>query len=169
MKQILGRALSPSLAISALALSLALGGGTVWAAGLISTSQIQNGAVTTPKLADGAVTAPKLAAEVCHNVTGFKNGWKNLPKIDGFHAAQFCTDALGFVHLEGVLTGGTASTVAFRLPKFARPRFNHAFAVAAGFGSPALEDVDVFANGDVFLNGAVSTAVALDGVTFKSH
>jgi hypothetical protein len=177
MKRILGRALSPSLAISALALSLALGGGSALAvAGLIGTGQIKNGAVTTPKLANGAVTAPKLAngavtpakvaGMVCRNVTVFTNGWKNIARGDGFHAARICIDSLRVVHLEGVLTGGTAFTGAFTLPRALRPAFNHAFAVAAGVSGPTLENVDVFTDGVVLLNGAATDAVSLDGVSF---
>ena len=167
MKRILGRALSPSLAISALALSLALGGGSALAvAGLIGTAQIKNGAVTTPKLANGAVTSAKVAAPKCGNVTVFTNGWKNIASGDGFHRARFCKDVLGIVHLDGVLTGGTAFTAAFTLPRAFRPAFNHAFAVAAGISGPTLENVDVFTNGVVFMNGTATDAVSLDGVSF---
>ncbi len=168
MKRILKRFLSPSLAISAVALSLALGsGGAVMASGLIRSSQINNGAVTTPKLANGAVTPSKLAPEVCRKVIAsrFRNGWHNFGH--GFAVARFCKDAFGVVHLEGVITGGTADTTAFRLPTADRPRAAHAWAVAAGGSPPSLEDVNVFSTGDVFLNGTADP-VALDGVSFRT-
>jgi hypothetical protein len=211
MKRILGRVLSPSFAISALALSVALGGGSALAAaGLIGPGQIQNGAVTAPKLANGAVTAPKLAngavtapklangavtpaklangavtpaklangavtpakiaAPVCGNVTVFLNGWQNIASTDGFHPARFCKDALGYVHLDGVLDGGTTFTRAFTLPPAFRPAFDHEFAVAAqGISAPVAETIDVFTDGGVFVAGPSAGAVGLDGVTFPLH
>lgn len=168
MKRILRRFLSPSLAMATVALSLVLGtGGAVMASGLIRTGQIGNGAVTTAKLANGAVTPSKLAPERCRRVTAamFRNGWHNFGH--SFAIARFCVDALGLVHLEGVITGGTADTIAFRLPRADRPRASHAFAVAAGGSPPSLEDVNVFFTGDVFLNGTADP-VALDGVSFRT-
>jgi len=144
MKRIFGRTLSPSFAISVLALAVALGGGAAWAAG----------------------AAPARVTVSCVNVTTFENGWKNVPKVDGFHKVEICKDSLGYVHLDGVLTAGTAFSAAFKLPLADRPKHNHAYAVAAGVEGPALENVDVFSNGDVFMNGASTDAVSLDSVTF---
>ena len=45
---------------STLALTLVVGGGTAYAAGLVRTDDLARGAVTTPKLAPGAVTGPKV-------------------------------------------------------------------------------------------------------------
>jgi len=171
MKRTLRRLMSPSLAISALALAVALSGGVAVASvtGLIGTSQIKNGAVTTPKLHNGAVTTPKLAGPgKYHNVGSpglhFLNGWTNLG--GGFAHARFYVDVTGVVHLEGVVTGGTASSTVFVLPKGFRPQQNHAWAVAANGG---VEDVDVFSNGDVFAFGPATAAVALDGISFRTH
>jgi hypothetical protein len=144
MKRIFGRTLTPSFAISVLALAVALGGGAAWAAGAAS---------------------PRVTLQ-CVTVTHFKNGWANVAKPAGFHKVEFCKDSLGYVHLDGVLTAGTAFTTAFVLPRADRPKFNHAYAVAAGTSGPATEDIDVFTNGDVFVNGSATDAVALDGVTF---
>ena len=155
MKAIFSRTLSPSFAVSILALAVALGGGAAYA-----TSR--------------AAAAPS-ASLTCVIVkpSQFQNGWHNFPHADGFRSARACKDSLGFVHLDGVLTGGTAGTTAFRLPRAYRPAFNKAFAVAAGLGGPALEDVDVYGTprsiaGDVFLNGSVTDAVALNGVVYKA-
>ena len=154
MKRIFGKALSPSFAVSVLALSVALSGGTVWAA---SRAAAPSASLTC----------------VIIRPSAFENGWHNLTHLAGFRSARACKDSLGFVHLDGVLTGGTANTNAFRLPRGFRPAFNKAFAVAAGSGGPALEDVDVFAipssfAGDVFMNGNVTNAVSLDGVVFQA-
>jgi hypothetical protein len=154
MKRILGRALTPSFAISVLALSVALGGGTVWAA---TRSAIPSRSLTC----------------VIIKPSGLLNGWHNYPHSGGFHSARACKDSLGFVHLDGVLTGGTTFSDAFRLPKGYRPAFSKAFAVAAGLSGPVTEDVDVFGApssqaGYVYLNGSATDAVALDGVTFQA-
>ena len=45
---------------STLALALAVGGGTAYAAGLVDTDDIKKGAVTTPKLAKNAATSGKI-------------------------------------------------------------------------------------------------------------
>jgi len=56
----------------------------------------------------------------------------------------------------------------FVLPKAYRPDFNHAFAVAAGVELPAVEDIYVFSNGVVAINGTTTDSVSLDGVTFRA-
>jgi hypothetical protein len=154
MKSIFTRTLSPSFAVSILALAVALGGGAAYA-----TSR---------------ATASPSASLTCVIIkpSQFQNGWHNLAH-SGFRSARACRDSLGFVHLDGALTGGAAGTNAFRLPTVYRPAFNKAFAVAAGLGGPALEDVDVFGRpssiaGDVFMNGPVTNAVSLNGVVYKA-
>jgi hypothetical protein len=139
--------LSPSFAISVLALAVAIGGGAAWA----------------------TTAAPQVTTVKCFNVaaTAFQNHWKNYPSTGGFHKAEICRDSLGYVHLAGVVTAGPTDTTVFFLPKTDRPRVNHAFAVAAGTGSPALDDVDVFSNGSVFVFGPNNAAVALDGISFR--
>jgi len=39
--------------------------------------------------------------------------------------------------------------------------------LAAGTSGPTLEDVDVLSDGEVITNGAATTAVALDGISFR--
>lgn len=147
MKRILSRALTPSFAVSALALSVALGGGAAWATARAAAPQ-----ATTVR----CVTLPASA---------FRNGWTSVA-ASGFHKVEVCKDALGYVHLDGLAIPGTSNATAFVLPKADRPKFNHAFAVAAGTSSPQIQDVDVFKNGDVFMFGSAPGAVTLDGVTY---
>jgi hypothetical protein len=206
MKRIVGRVLSPSFAISALALSVALSGGSALAAaGLIGPGQIQNaavttpklanravtapklangavtapklangavtapklanGAVTTPKLANGAVTSAKIAATVCVTTGALENGWRDIGGT--LHGARFCKDALGYVHLDGVIRGGTPSTTAFTLPPAFRPMFLHIFPVTATSKAAAvMEFVDVLPDGEVRPAGTADL-VFLDGVIFQ--
>ena len=60
--------------VSTLALALVVGGGTAYAAGLVGTDDLRNGAVTTPKIKKNAVVSKKV-----------KNG--SLKQID-FAAAE---------------------------------------------------------------------------------
>jgi hypothetical protein len=154
MKSIFARTLSPSFAISILALAVALGGGAAYA-----TSR--------------AAAAPASVRCVTIKSSQFQHGWHNLPHADGFGSARACKDSLGFVHLNGALTGGSANSTAFRLPTGYRPAVDRAFAVAAGTGGPVAEDVDVYGtpraiSGDVFLFGPATDAVALDGITYRA-
>lgn len=51
-----------SLVVSGLALTVAVGGGTAYAAGLVGTAQIKDGAVTSAKIRDHTVSPVDLAA-----------------------------------------------------------------------------------------------------------
>jgi hypothetical protein len=137
-----------SFAVSALALAVALGGGASWAA---------------------TATAAPHSSLTCVVVkrSGFKNGWHNLGSP--FRPAQACKDSLGFVHLDGVLTGGTPNTTALVLPAGYRPRFDKVFAVTGTNGGvPVLEDIFLLPGGLVFARGSAKDAVGLDGVVFSA-
>ena len=97
--------------------------------------------------------------------SAFRNGWHNVGSP--FRPAGVCKDSLGFVHLEGVLGGGTADTTLFVLPKGYRPKFDKLFAVTGTNGGvPVLENIFMLQGGLVFARGAAHDAVGLDGVTF---
>jgi hypothetical protein len=96
----------------------------------------------------------------------FQNGWTDLGS--GYASASFYIDPIGIVHLKGIIAGGAASSLAFILPSGYRPPQNLAFAVAAGVGSPTLEDVDVLSDGEVITNGTATAAVGLDGISFRA-
>jgi hypothetical protein len=154
MKRIISRTLSPSFAVSVLALSVALSGGAVWAASRPATPSASLTCVTIKP-------------------SNLLNDWHNLPHTDGFGSVRACKDSLGFVHLNGILTGGGAFSNAFRLPRGYRPGFNRGFAVAAGVGAPTTEDVYVYATpgsraGIVLMDGSATDLVSLDGVTFRA-
>ncbi|MGO8961114.1 MAG: hypothetical protein ACLQFR_27660 [Streptosporangiaceae bacterium] len=172
MKRILRQSLTPAFAISALALAIAFGGGTALGQSLISTGQLANSSVTTPKLADHSVTAAKLAGPGKYYYVGtksvpFLNGWTNYFKSAGYARVRYYKDVVGVVHLEGVMYGGGGNNFAFRLPSGFRPQVNHAFIVAASTGS-SFDDVDVYANGNVFINGT-GDPCSLDGISFRTR
>lgn len=137
-----------SLAVSALALAVALGGGASWAA-------------TRTTAPDSGLTC------VVVKPSGFKNRWHNLGSP--FRPAQACKDSQGFVHLDGVLTGGTPNTTALVLPAGYRPKFDKVFAVAGTNGGvPVLEDIFLLPGGLVFARGPAKDAVGLDGAIFSA-
>ena len=139
-----------SFAVSILALAVALGGGASWAA----TRQ---------------AAQPSLTCFVVKQ-SAFRNGWHNLGSP--FRPARVCKDSLGFVHLDGVLTGGTANATLFVLPKPYRPKFDKLFAVTGtNNGVPVLEDIFLLQGGLVFARGAATGGtggVGLNGVTFNA-
>jgi hypothetical protein len=168
MRKFLARHLSPSLAVSAMAVVLALGSGAaVAASGLVGTKQIRNGAVTTAKLHDRAVTSGKLAPlGAYHNVgtaaVPFQNGWHNAN--GGFAPTRFYTDPYGVVHLEGTIIGG-GSSFAFSLPPGFRPAFEHAWAISSGAGTTMAQ---VLHNGAVMVFN-LSGFDSLDGISFRTR
>lgn len=97
---------------------------------------------------------------------GFENSWVNFD-VSTFRGARFWKDAVGVVHLEGLLTGGTgpgASAVLFTLPTGYRPALSHQFAVIA---NNALGRVDVEPDGQVVWRaGGTNAFLSISGITF---
>lgn len=105
----------------------------------------------TAKIALASWTAPSL------NVwTNFGSG--NVP-------AGYLIDALGFVHIQGIITGGTTTTgfTIFTLPVGYRPTSLQIFAapVASGSGLVALFTVDTSGNVKVYNSWSGITTVGL--------
>lgn len=172
MKRIFQQSLTPAVAISALALAVAFGGGTAIGQSLVGTGQLANSSVTTPKLADHSVTSAKLAGPGKYHYVGskgvpFLNGWTNYFKSSGYARVRYYKDVVGVVHLEGVMFGGGGNNNAFRLPKGYRPQVNHAFIVAASTGS-SFDDIDVYASGYVYINGT-GDPCSVDGISFRTR
>src|SRR6266545_1689135 len=88
----------------------------------------------------------------------FVNSWHNFG--GGFSTAAFAKDSLGFVHLKGTITGGTANT-AFTLPAGYRPAQSLFIPMAnVTFGY-------IRSTGTVEPND-FTVDVGLDGITFKA-
>jgi hypothetical protein len=145
------RAPSPALAVSLVALIVALGG-TAYAGfslpkNSVGTKQLKNNAVTTSKIKNGAVTASKIStsgltvpaaqhassadtATVANSLPALTwttatllNGWVNYGSASyGLPGLQYTKDAEGFVHLRGTLRGTSAtSVIVASLPSGFRP------------------------------------------------
>jgi hypothetical protein len=143
MKQHLHARLSPSLAVSVLALFVALGG-----SGYAATSRSQS---ITPLHYTNATLI---------------NGW-NYGGFATFHAG-YAKDPNGVVHLRGSLVNGASNNAAFILPVADRPSANLYFTIYT-FNGLSQGSVKVETNGFVTPFGAkVSNYSSLDGLTFST-
>lgn len=88
------------------------------------------------------------------------NSWANSGGAN--RVAGYCKDAMGIVHLRGVLTGGTNGTTIFTLPAGYRPASTEFFAVVA---NASFAPVVIQSDGTVMLT-AGSPTLSLCGITF---
>lgn len=96
------------------------------------------------------------------------NGWTNLGA--GFSSVAYLKDGLGYVHLRGVIKGGTATigTGLLTLPAGFRPATHEMFVCADGNESG--RRVDVESGGVVRLGTSVNNLhLSLCGITFKAE
>lgn len=85
----------------------------------------------------------------------------------GYAACQYMKDALGFVHIKGLVTGGAAPpTTIFTLPAGYRPLEHLIFATPS---FDAFGETRVLSNGGVYARTGNSTWVALDGIVFLAE
>lgn len=189
MRRIKSR-LSYSNVIATIALFLALGGGAFAATHLkknsVTSKAIKKNAVTSPKIKNGAVTGAKLAngavtsGKIGNNQVGenqlAKLTYQNASVTSGTTGAnpvpQFGKDALGIVHLRGVVGSVTLGTPIFTLPSGFRPPQAETFPAIGGFSSHC--EVDISASGLVTPFGPGGAApcnpllITLDGITFST-
>lgn len=100
---------------------------------------------------------------------GFQNSWSNYG--GGYATAAFYKDALGIVHLKGMITSGTIGSVAFTLPPGYTPAEHSYFSVASRVvGSPQTAAATVLSNGSVqiFNTNAGADPVSLNGISFRA-
>jgi len=95
----------------------------------------------------------------------FQNSWVNFGAE--WDVAGYCKDALGFVHLKGLIKSGTLNTACFTLPVSYRPAAAMHFSAASNslFGV-----VRIYPNGEVKCgNPGANDWFALNNISFKAE
>lgn len=97
----------------------------------------------------------------------FENSWVNYDGGTTFNTAAFMKDSMGFVHIKGMIKGGTisASTQAFTLPVGYRPAKKESFVVNSNW---AFGVIRVTSDGKVLCENGTNAFFYLDGITFKA-
>ena len=133
----------------------------------LDSSNLADNAVTAEKIQDGAITAEKIADEPDWLPVTYKNGWVDYDTTYG--GAKYYKDALGLVHLQGLIKSGTTTsgTAFFTLPAGYRPGVRLIFPVTS---NNAIARVDIQTNGDVTANaGVASNWVNLSNIVFRAE
>ena len=95
-------------------------------------------------------------------VTSFANTWVNFNAAN--NSAAYCKDAMGFVHIRGMVKDGTDWSTIFTLPVGYRPAKQEIFVTIS---NDAVGRIDINTDGGVgsyVINDP--TWVSLDGITF---
>jgi hypothetical protein len=92
----------------------------------------------------------------------FVNSWADY---GGIYPVRYMKDALGFVHLKGLLTSGTINATAFNLPAGYRPPNGHNFPSSS---AGAFAQFSVASNGDVKPLVGANSSFSLDGCIFAT-
>lgn len=94
----------------------------------------------------------------------FANGWTNFGGAN--ESAQYMKDPWGFVHLGGIVKGGSLGTAIFTLPVGYRPEEAKIYAVAS---NNALGVCTVNPDGTVVVSTGSSVYFSLSGITFRAY
>jgi len=91
--------------------------------GAITTVKIADAAVFGTKIKDGSIDTTKLAPPEDWKTAVLLNNWNVLTTGNMCPNVCFYKDALGCVHLQGVVYGGVSNTTALILPPGYRPKY----------------------------------------------
>jgi hypothetical protein len=137
----------------------------------VTEEKIASNAVTTAKIADDNVTAAKIEnQEAWREVDAagqpaFANSWVRY-HASAYPTARFMKDSLGFVHLSGMIKGGTTG-VPFTLPADYRPLTPEIFTCSTyNFAHCSCE---ISSSGVLTFVNHNNTWVSLDGIIFKAE
>jgi hypothetical protein len=119
---------------------------------------------------DAAGKVPQKAlVEAWHEVgtpgePAFTNSWVNFSTT--FNSAAFYKDALGIVHLKGLVKNGTITAAIFQLSVGYRPSNTCIFSVDCNPNAHAR--LDIQADGQVIPQSGNNTYMSLDGISFRA-
>jgi hypothetical protein len=135
----------------------------VWADGDTLKAADINGNFTALAGQIGAVTAP-----MTWTALSLMNKWTPYGGV-GYAPPSYARDALGVVHLRGLVTGSTAAQVTIAvLPAGFQPKYNYETTVACGGTTPCT--VLIKTTGEMLfeLISANSSWLSFDGLTFEA-
>ena len=117
----------------------------------------------------GTLTATGgIVGEAWTNITTFSGDWVAYGGTT-YAPPGYWKDALGIVHLRGLVKYGTAPITLpsspFTLPTGYKPQYASVFACMT---NEAIGRVDVLANGQVMVRSSSSVYVSLDGISFRA-
>jgi len=118
---------------------------------------------------DGTLTTTGgIVGEAWTNITTFSGDWVAYGGTT-YAPPGYWKDALGIVHLRGLVKYGTAPITLpsspFTLPTGYKPQYASVFACVT---NEAFGRVDVLANGQVLVRSSSSVYVSLDGISFRA-
>jgi hypothetical protein len=103
-------------------------------------------------------------------VTPLLNSWVTRTSAYKVETVRYMKDSHGFVHVDGMVTGGTDGTAVFQLPEFYRPDSDQELAATIGpDGSNAFGSVEVLSTGFVIVKAGGGSWCSLSGLSFASH
>ena len=101
------------------------------------------------------------------NSVTYQNSWSSYN--DGYAPAAYYKDAMGVVHIEGLIRGGTAGQAAFTLPAGFRPGYRQIYA-CLNAANTVVNRVDVYTNGQVVPQSGVNNGwITLSDITFVAE
>lgn len=115
----------------------------------------------------GPIEAPELIKPITpwtsiSLTVGYKNGWYNYG--GEYKYGEYMKDAFGWVHLTGLVRGGSVSTDIFQLPTGHRPSATLGFSCASH--SPVSARVYALTDGNIRVTTEPGSWVFLDGISF---
>ncbi len=121
------------------------------------------------RIAELTARLAKLEAPLVWQPLQFGSTWTNFES--GFQTAEYAKDALGFVHLRGLVkrVGTAKEPMIGLLPDGFRPAKSELFAVVAG-GGDVINRVDCSPDGQITASGMVAGEyLQLSGLTFYAR
>ena len=95
----------------------------------------------------------------------FQNSWVNYDTT--YNSCGFRKDALGYVHLKGLIKSGTIGYTIFTLPSGYRPAKRYLLSTSTNPNAYARLDIQVTGNVDPITGS--KDYYSLDGITFKAE
>lgn len=99
----------------------------------------------------------------------FQNSWKNYHS-DWADAAYY-KDSMNFVHLEGLIDGGTLPNTAFTLPVGYRPLVKIYYPVLCNAtGTNYIGKISIWSTGEVYIESICKNSwLSIDGIVFLAE